>query len=148
MSFTYDSTVEDAWADLSQMRRNSPALRFDYALARLIKENKNGTLSDEKKRSLVCKIIDQKELQVDKTQWKFESLRTSCVATNSYLCLCSLPTNKYFIVSNDSGVKVRVGPECLEKLLCGKELENATRAMQLEITRNNERKRAIQSSRK
>lgn len=147
MSFAYDSDVEDSWGDLSLMKRNSPALRFDYTLARLLKERKSGPLTEERKRGLVCKVIDQKGIHFDKSKWKFEAARVSTASGNPYLCLCSLPTNRYFILDEASGLKVRVGPECLEKLLEGKELENATRTMQTESIRKGERKRLGPSSR-
>lgn len=147
MSFAYDSDVEESWRDLSKIRINAPASRFNYSLLKLKKQKKVGDLSDAAKHKLLCNVIDDPEMTFDKSEWKFASCRTSCTTTNSYLCLCSLPTNKYFIVQNSTGLSVRVGAECIDKLLSGSELESAQRTMQLDMIRITERRRAKLTSR-
>lgn len=103
MSHTFDDAqIEECWKHLLRKKRTARADRFDYVFAQASK-------------------LD--------TNWKLDKVCVSCLSTKPYTCICSQSIDRFYLVSNKKGNTLRIGKECIHKVLTGADLERAKRAM-------------------
>lgn len=126
----YDEQLESCWKDLLRQKKTSRKERFEQVVS------KANTLfigpdAVQKQPSSLLKTTKKTLTAPTCNQWKLQKVCVSCLPQKSYACVCSQPIDRFFLVQNDQGVVLRIGKECIQKVLSGTNLELARREMEL-----------------
>jgi len=70
---------------------------------------------------------------------RFQRARVSPFVEMRYVCACSQPLNRYFIVDDGDGNEYVIGSECISKILKGPNLVEARREMKKKEQESGER---------